>query len=400
MHKRKRHFAIVGKIASADQWASLMMLAALGLALLCVNSPLKLSYDLFHHTSVALSFGDFVLQKPLVFWINEGLMAFFFLAVTLEIKREILEGHLCSVRQMLLPAFAALGGMVVPAAFYLFFNRDNPELMQGWAIPTATDIALSLGVLSLLGKRVPVELKLFLAALAIFDDLGGVLIIALFYGSHLTVSVLVFSLFGIAALFSLNRFGVSRVSPYIVIGIFLWSTFQESGIHPTMAGVAVALALPLRLKNSKNYNPLRFVEDGLHPWVAFFIVPIFAFFNAGIVLSYISLPHLSSTLSLGIVVGLVLGKPLGIFSFAWLAHLFGFASLADHVNWRQIFGVALLGGIGFTMALFLNTLAFPYNENSEAGRIAILIGSSLAAILGWAWLHFSLPQKEEAKLEA
>ena len=392
MHKRKRHFAIAGKTASADQWASLMMIGALGVALLCVNSPLKVSYDVFHHTPVALSFGDFILQKPLVFWINEGLMAFFFLAVTLEIKREILDGHLSGVRQMLLPAFAAIGGMAVPAAFYLFFNRYNPELMQGWAIPTATDIALSLGVLSLLGKRVPVELKLFLAALAIFDDLGGILIIALFYGSHLTMSVLIFSLLWIAALFALNRFGVSHASLYIVIGILLWASFQESGIHPTMAGVAVGLALPLRLKKSCAYIPLRFVEDGLHPWVAFFIVPLFAFFNAGIVLTDMSFHHLGSPLALGIIAGLVLGKPLGIFSFVWLAHVFGFAKLAENVNWPQIFGVAILGGIGFTMALFLNTLAFPHNGNPEIGRMAVLVGSLLSAVAGYIWLHINLPE--------
>ena len=394
MHKRRRHFAIAGRTASADQWAALMMIGALGVALLCVNSPLKLAYDIFHHTPVVISFGDFILQKPLVFWINEGLMAFFFLAVTLEIKREILDGHLSGTRQMLLPAFAALGGMAVPAAFYLFFNRDNPTLMQGWAIPTATDIALSLGVLSLLGKRVPVELKLFLAALAIFDDLGGILIIALFYGSHLTVSVLFFSLLGIAALFALNRFGVTHASLYIVMGILLWATFQESGIHPTMAGVAVGLALPLRLKKSCAYIPLRFVEDGLHPWVAFFIVPLFAFFNAGIVLTDISPHHLGSSLSLGIIAGLVLGKPLGIFTFAFLVHLSGLARLADHINWRQIFGVALLGGIGFTMALFLNTLAFPHNGNPEIGRLAILIASLISAVAGYAWLHLSLPKSE------
>ncbi len=392
MHKRTRHFAVAGKTASADQWASLMMIGALGLALLCVNSPLKAPYGLFHHTPVAVSFGDFILQKPLVFWINEGLMAFFFLAVTLEIKREILDGHLSGIRQMLLPAFAALGGMVVPAAFYLFLNRGNPELMQGWAIPTATDIALSLGVLSLLGTRVPVELKLFLAALAVFDDLGGILIIALFYGSHLTVSVLIFSLLGVAALFALNRFGVTHASLYIVMGIFLWATFQESGIHPTMAGVAVGLALPLRLKKPCAYIPLRFVEDGLHPWAAFFIVPLFAFFNAGIVLTDISFHHLTSPLALGIIAGLLLGKPLGIFSFAWLAHLLGFASPAEHVNWRQIFGVALLGGIGFTMALFLNTLAFPVNGNPEIGRMAVLVGSLLSAVAGYIWLHINLPE--------
>lgn len=394
MEKRKRYFFIAGKTASADQLASLMMIGALGFALLCVNSPLKFSYDLFHHTPVVVSFGDYILQKPLVFWINEGLMAFFFLAVTLEIKREILEGQLSSIRQILLPAFAALGGMAVPAAFYLFINQGNPELLKGWAIPTATDIALSLGILSLLGKRVPVELKLFLAALAIFDDLGGILIIALFYGSHMTMSVLIFSLLGIAALFSLNRFGVSRASLYIVLGILLWATFQESGIHSTMAGVAVGLALPLRLKKPCSYIPLRFVEDGLHLWVAFFIVPLFAFFNAGIVLSDISLPLLGSPLALGIIAGLVLGKPLGIFTFAWLAHLFGFASLAEHVNWRQIFGIALLGGIGFTMALFLNTLAFPVNGNPEIGRIAILAGSLISGTAGYFWLRFNLPKDE------
>ena len=233
---------------------------------------------------------------------------------------------------------------------------------------------------------------MFLAALAIFDDLGGILIIALFYGSHMTLSVLIFSLLGIVTLFCLNRFGVSNSSLYIVIGIFLWTTFQESGIHPTMAGVVVGMALPLRLKKPCSYIPLRFVEDGLHLWVAFFIVPLFAFFNAGIILSDLSLDHLASPMSLGIIAGLVLGQPIGIFTFAWLAHFFGIASLAENVNWRQIFGVALLGGIGFTMALFLNTLAFPDNSNPEIGRIAILAASLFSGAVGYLWLHLNLPQ--------
>ncbi len=390
---RQRKFQIRGRTLGADQWASLMMLAALGLALLWVNSPLKLSYDLFHHTPMVISFGEFILQKPLVFWINEGLMAFFFLAVTTEIKRELLEGHLSAPRQMLLPAFAALGGMIVPAAIYLFINQGNPVFSQGWAIPTATDIALSLGVLSLFGKRVPLELKIFLAALAIFDDLGGILIIAVFYGSHLTWSVMAFVLAAVAVLFLLNRFGITRVSFYIVIGIFLWAALQQSGIHPTMAGVAVGLALPLRVKKPCAYIPLKMVEDGLHPWTAFFIIPLFAFFNAGIVFSDVTLTNLVSPLSLGVVAGLFIGKPLGIFLFAWIAHRLKFASLTDHVNWRQIFGVALLGGVGFTMALFFNALAFPLNGNPEIGRVAILVGSLLSAVCGGLWLHLSLPKE-------
>lgn len=391
MLKRFRHFVIAGKTASADQWAGLMMIAALGLALLCVNSPLKPAYDLFHHTKVVVSFGDFILHKSLLLWINEGLMAFFFLSVTLEIKRETLEGHLSGPRKMFLPAFAAIGGIVVPAAIYLFMNRNSPELTHGWAIPTATDIALSLGILSLLGKRVPLELKLFLASLAIFDDLGGMFIIVLFYGSQMSISHLILSLLGIFALFVLNRFGVSRASLYIVTGIFLWSTFQESGIHPTIAGVAVGLALPLRLNLPRPNIPLLFVEHGLHFWVAFFIVPLFAFFNAGIILSAVSIKSLESPLALAIVVGLVLGKPVGIISFAWLAQVFGFSTLGENVNWRQMIGVALLGGMGFTMALFLNSLAFSGNGFLEAGRIAILAGSLVSGAAGFFWLRFSLP---------
>ncbi len=392
MSKRFRHFVIVGKTASADQWAGFMMIAALIFALLSVNSPLKSAYDVFHHTKVAVSFGDFILHKSLVFWINEGLMAFFFLSVTLEIKREILEGHLSGARKILLPAFAAIGGIVVPAAIYLFINRNSPELIHGWAIPTATDIALSLGILSLLGKQVPLELKLFLAALAIFDDLGGILIIALFYGSQMTVSHLFFSLLGIFALFVLNRFGVSRASLYIVTGIFLWLTFQESGIHPTIAGVAVGLALPLRLNLPRPNIPLLFVEQGLHFWVAFIIVPLFAFFNAGIVLDDMSIKNLGSPPALAIVVGLVLGKPVGIIIFAWLAHIFGFSTLGEDVNWRQMIGVALLGGMGFTMALFFNSLAFSGNGILEIGRIAILAGSLVSGAAGFFWLRFNLPQ--------
>jgi Na+:H+ antiporter, NhaA family len=390
---RKRKFIITGKVASAEQWASFMMIGALGLALFMVNSSLQSLYDLIHHTPVSISFGNFIESKPLVVWINEGLMAFFFLAITLELKREIREGHLCNPRQMLLPAFAALGGMVVPIGIYLIINRDNPEFLRGWSIPSATDIALSLGILSLLGKRVPIELKLFLAALAIFDDLGGIIIIAFFYGSQLTVSIFVASMLIIALLFILNHFSVNHASIYIVMGIFLWVILQESGIHPTMAGVAVGLALPLKVKNDSSYIPLKFVEDGLHPWVAFFIVPLFTFFNAGIVLTDISFLQLGSSVSLGIVLGLFIGKPLGIFSFAFFAHRLGLASIADHINWKLIFGVAMLGGIGFTMGLFLNTLAFPNNGNLEISRLAILIGSIFSAIAGTTWLHHFLPPK-------
>lgn len=394
MSKRLRHFVVAGKSASADRWAGLMMIAALVFALLCANSPLKPAYDLFQDTKVVLSFGDFVLHKNLLFWINEGLMAFFFLSVTLEIKRETLEGHLSGARKMFLPAVAASGGIVVPAAIYLIMNSGSPELMNGWAIPTATDIALSLGILSLLGNRVPLELKLFLAALAIFDDLGGIIIIALFYGSQMTLSHLVLSLLGLVTLFALNRFGVSRASLYIVTGILLWTTFQESGIHPTLAGVAVGLALPLRLDLPRSNIPLLFVEHGLHFWVAFFIVPLFAFFNAGIVMSDTSIQSLGSPLALAIIVGLVIGKPVGIMGFAWLAQTLGLGALGDQVNWRQMFGVALLGGMGFTMALFLNSLAFSGNGFLEIGRIAILAGSLVSGTAGFFWLYFSLPERE------
>tara|TARA_R110002096_G_scaffold327314_1_gene521389 strand:- start:12390 stop:13592 length:1203 start_codon:yes stop_codon:yes gene_type:complete len=391
---RKRKFVITGKVASAEQWASFMMIGALGLALFMVNSSLQSLYDLIHHTPVSIRFGDFIESKPLVVWINEGLMAFFFLAVTLELKREIREGHLSNSRQMLLPAFAALGGMVVPIAIYSLINRDSPEYLQGWAIPSATDIALSLGILSLLGKRVPIELKLFLAALAIFDDLGGIIIIALFYGSQLTASVFAVAMLVVVILFILNHFSVTHASIYVVMGIFLWAVLQESGIHPTMAGVAVGLALPLKVTEPSSYIPLKFVEDGLHPWVAFFIVPLFTFFNAGIVLTDISFLQLGSSVSLGIVLGLSVGKPLGIFSFAFIAHRFGLASIAENINWLHIFGVALLGGIGFTMGLFLNALAFPDNGNLEISRLAILLGSLFSAVAGLTWLHLFLPHNK------
>ncbi|WP_138380714.1 Na+/H+ antiporter NhaA [Luteithermobacter gelatinilyticus] len=391
---RKRHFIIAGKTASMDQWGSLMMIGACGVALLWANTPLRPFYDLVHHTPLSISLGGFSLEKPLVVWVNEGLMAFFFLAVALEIKREILEGHLSAQRQIFLPAFAALGGMVVPATLYLLINGNNPEFSRGWPIPTATDIALSLGVLSLFGRRVPVELKLFLASLAIFDDLGGILIIVLLHGGHLSLNVLAVTVLGLVTLFFLNRFDVTHASLYIVIGIFLWAAFQDSGIHPTLAGLMVGAALPLRLHKDGVYVPLHFVERGLHPWVTFFIVPLFAFFNTGIVLADFTFSQLLVMPSLGIVAGLVVGKPLGIFSFAWLAHMSGIARLGSHVTWRLVFGVALLGGIGFTMALFLNALAFPHNGNPETGRMAVLIGSLLSAVIGSVWLHVHLPAKQ------
>lgn len=388
---RKHKLTVAGKVATVSQWASIMMLTALGIGLIWVNSPLKIFYDLFHHTPVAISFGGYALNKPLVVWINDGLMAFFFLAVTLEIKREVLEGHLSSMRQMLLPAFAALGGMIVPAVIYLVLNGDNPDFARGWSIPTATDIALSLAILSLFGNRVPVELRVFLAALAIFDDLGGILIIALFYGSHLSFLPLIFVAAGLVALFLLNKFGVTHASLYVVIGLFLWIALQQSGIHPTLSGVAVAVALPLRVPRSCSYVPLKIVEDGMRPWVAFFIVPLFAFFNAGIVFSEASLEHLQSPVLIGIAAGLFIGKPLGIFMGAWLAYLLNFADLMVNVTWGQIFGVALLGGIGFTMALFFNAVAFPYDGLSEVGRLAVLIGSILSGLAGYLCLDRALP---------
>ncbi|KWT03276.1 Na+/H+ antiporter NhaA [Pseudomonas amygdali] len=367
--------AFIKRFFAAEAAGGLILMAAALAALIVANSPLADSYFAALHTVLA--------GMSVAHWINDGLMAIFFMLVGLEIKREMLAGQLASWSQRALPGFAALGGMVVPALIYVAFNWGQPDTIGGWAIPAATDIAFALGVLSLLGKRVPLSLKIFLSALAILDDLGAVLIIALFYTSDLSIPMLLAALGSIAVLVALNRLGVKKLLPYLIVGALLWFFMLQSGIHATLAGVALALCIPLGKPAEEASSPLLHLEEKLHPWVAFAVVPVFGFANAGVSLSGITADKLLGPVPLGVALGLLIGKQVGIFALAALAIRAGLARLPDGSNWGQLYGVAALCGIGFTMSLFIGALAFPgAPELVYEVKVGVLIGSVLSALLG------------------
>lgn len=365
--------------------SGLLLIAAAALALIINNSSLSWLYNGLLDTPVVAQIGALKIAKPLLLWINDGLMAMFFLLIGLEVKREVLDGQLSKPSQIVLPGAAAIGGMVVPALVYWFLNRDDPTALGGWAIPMATDIAFALGVLALLGKRVPVSLKLFLMTLAIIDDLGAIIVIAIFYSG--TLSTLSLALAGacIVALIAMNRLGVVKLGPYMIIGLILWVCVLKSGVHATLAGVTLAFCIPLRTKNAEP-SPLMTLEHALHPWVAYGILPLFAFANAGLSLSGVTLESFTHHVPMGIAVGLLLGKTLGVFGLTWLAVKIGIAALPQGANWGQVLGVAILCGIGFTMSLFVGSLAFVPGASEYAGmdRMGILTGSILAALIGYA----------------
>ena len=366
-------------------------------ALLLQNGPLSEYYTGFLHTHVEIRFGELQIAKPLLLWVNDGLMAVFFFMIGLEVKREVIEGHLSSVRQVTLPAIAAVGGMIVPALVFLFFNTGDQFAMNGWAIPTATDIAFALGILSLLGPRVPVSLKIFLMALAIIDDLGAIIIIALFYTTDLSTTSIVIASIALAVLFAFNRLNVVKQSLYIVVGIVLWVSVLKSGVHATLAGVALALMIPLESRDERGqtFSMLKNMEHGLRYWVAFFILPLFAFVNAGVDLRGISLEEIAGPVPMGIMLGLFLGKQIGVFGFSWIAIKLGVASRPTGATWRQLYGVAILQtmafailtGIGFTMSLFVDSLAFNDTDLYRyADKLAILLGSFLSGVTGYLLL--------------
>ncbi len=366
----------------------LLMIAAAA-ALLLSNSAFSWLYDAFLSTPVVVQIGALAIDKPLLLWINDGLMAVFFFLVGLEIKRELLQGQLSSWNQASLPLFAAIGGMILPALIYVAFNLGDPTALNGWAIPAATDIAFALGVLALLGSRVPVALKIFLLALAIIDDLGAIVIIALFYTADLSIISLVIAAVCLAILLTLNLSGVRRIAPYVLVGIVMWVCVLKSGVHATLAGVVIALTIPLRVPDTGKPAPLLKLEHELHPWVAFFVMPVFAFANAGVSLSGLSVADLFAPIPLGIALGLFLGKQLGVFGFAWLAARAGICRLPEGATWFQIYGVALLAGIGFTMSLFIGTLAFTDPEHAAAVRLGVLSGSTLSALAGYVILRMA-----------
>lgn len=372
--------------------AGILLIFVTILALFLQNSFLAEFYTSFLHTPVEIRFGDLQIAKPMLLWVNDGLMAVFFFLIGLEVKREVMEGHLSSLKQITLPGIAAIGGMVVPALVFIMFNKGESFAMNGWAIPTATDIAFALGILSLLGPRVPVSLKIFLMALAIIDDLGAIVIIALFYTSELSTLSITIAAVSLVILFIMNRMNVAIKSVYIVVGIVLWVSVLKSGVHATLAGVALAFMIPLSSKDKEGntFSMLKEMEHGLHYWVAFMILPLFAFVNAGVDLKSISLEEMAGPVPLGIILGLFVGKQVGVFGFSWLAIKMGIASLPKESNWTLLYGVSVLTGIGFTMSLFVDTLA--YNDTQlyhYADKLAILLGSFLSAIVGYLILRMA-----------
>jgi len=365
--------------------SGLLLIAAAALALIINNSPLSHLYASFLDVPVVAQIGALKIAKPALLWINDGLMALFFLLIGLEVKREVLDGQLSKPSQVVLPGAAAIGGMVVPALIYWALNKDNPAALGGWAIPMATDIAFALGVLALLGKRVPVSLKLFLMTLAIIDDLGAIIVIAIFYSTDLSGASLAGAAACLIALIAMNRLGVVKLGPYMIVGLILWVCVLKSGVHATLAGVTLAFCIPLRTKNAEP-SPLLTLEHALHPWVAYAILPLFAFANAGVSLAGVNLESFTHHVPMGIAAGLLLGKTVGVLGFTWVAIKTGLAVLPQGANWGQVLGVAILCGIGFTMSLFVGSLAFLPGSSEYAGmdRMGILTGSILAALIGYA----------------
>lgn len=373
---------IIKKILHSKSTPGLILCLAALAAVFFANSSLTGLYAGFKNIPIVLQVGNFIIDKPLLLWINDGLMAIFFLLVGLEIKRELIEGHLSTFNKAVLPAIAALGGIAVPALVYSYFNWNDPATMNGWAIPAATDIAFALGVMLILGDRVPASLKVCLVAVAIIDDLMAIIIIALFYTAEISVLSLMLAGCGLSIAAFMNWRKVTNLGPYVVIGLFIWGCVLKSGVHATLAGVALGLLIPLKAKNEEGKSPLKVMEHGLHPWVAFGVIPIFAFANAGISFAGITLDNFMQPVTLGIMLGLFLGKQLGVMSITWLACTLKLCRLPENTTWPQYYGMALLTGIGFTMSLFIGTLAFSDVTMLTPVRLGVLSGSLLSAVAG------------------
>lgn len=382
----------------------LVLVGAAILALICANTPLyHLYHYFFNEVNFAIGFAnnggwEFTLEKSLLLWINDGLMAIFFFLVGLEIKRELSEGTLSDKKNIVLPAMAAIGGMAIPALIYVFLNMDAPHNMHGWAIPAATDIAFALGVLALVGSRAPVSLKILLTAVAIIDDVGAIIIIALFYSEQFSPTILMTACLPLAALVLLNWRGASSAVPYILLGVVLWVLVLKSGVHATLAGLTVALFIPMRCRTNPRYSPAKFLEHELHPWVAFMILPVFAFANAGVPLNDIGFANLLNPVTLGIALGLFAGKQLGVFAMLWMVIKLGWAPKPAGTNWTQLYAVSILCGIGFTMSLFIGSLAFPGDMVLQAGvRVGVLLGSLASAVLAYVLLRYGPTTQMQVK---
>ena len=376
-----------------------LLLVSVVIAMLVANSPLSGVYAALLDTTVAIQVGALVINKPLVLWINDGLMAVFFFLVALEIKREIMEGELSSFEQVLLPGMGALGGMILPALIYVWLNRGDAVALDGWAIPVATDIAFALALLGAFGARVPTSLKVFLLTLAILDDLAAITIVALFYSGDLSPGMLLIGIITLTIATAMNRMGVTRTSSYILLGVVLWVAVLKSGVHATLAGVLIAFCVPIR--DEQGNSPLRELEHNLHGPVAFVILPAFAFVNGGLAVAGVSLTEFTHPVTLGVTTGLLVGKPLGIMLFVGLAVALGLARLPKGVNWPQLLGVAFACGIGFTMSLFIAGLAFEHGSGDyfSGDRLGILMGSFLSALAAYGLLHFSLPKAAPDSLD-
>jgi NhaA family Na+:H+ antiporter len=390
--------ATIKNFLQMESAGGIVLMAGAALALIAANSPLSSFYDIFIETPVEIRIGRFEISKPLLLWVNDGLMAVFFFLIGLEVKREILEGELSRPANVMLPAVAAVGGIVAPVAVYAAFNYGDAIAMNGWAIPAATDIAFALGILMLLGSRVPVSLKVFLVSLAIFDDLGAIVIVAIFYSTNLSIFALSVASLCLIVLAYMNWRHVSSVAAYVLVGVVMWAAVLKSGVHATLAGVALAMFIPMRARDELDRSPLRELEHDLHTVVAFGVLPLFAFVNAGISFAGMSLADVMHPVSLGIAAGLFLGKQLGVFLLCYMAIKLGMAKLPAGAGWGALYGVAILSGIGFTMSLFIDTLAF---ENLPPGtvfdfdkRLGILLGSIASGIIGYIVLDRTLPKAE------
>ncbi|WP_370032388.1 Na+/H+ antiporter NhaA [Qipengyuania mesophila] len=378
---------------ASESAGGIVLIVAAAIALAIANSQLLPHYKALLDTPVLFSAGNLIsIDKPLLLWINDGLMALFFFLIGLEVKREIVTGQLRSWKQASLPVYAALGGMIVPALIFVVLNTGSPENIRGWAIPAATDIAFALGLLALLGSRVPVALKALLLAIAIIDDIGAIAIIALFYTENMNLAALGLAIVPAVGMLLFNRAGVARTIPYFLFGAILWICILKSGVHATLAGVITAMFVPIATGDER---PLERLEHALHPWVAFLILPVFAFANAGVSFAGAGFDALFAPLSLGIAAGLVIGKQVGVFGACWFAAKTGLASLPDDVSWRHIFGLACLAGIGFTMSLFIGGLAFVDPGQIDAVKLGVLSGSLVSALLGMAVLGISSSRHDE-----
>ncbi|GMG86113.1 Na+/H+ antiporter NhaA [Biformimicrobium ophioploci] len=387
----------IKKIIEHESFGGMLLVATAALAMLLANSALQGFYFDILNTPVVVAVGEYSLQKPLLLWVNDGLMALFFLVVGLEIKREVMEGHLASKDQIMLPGIAAAAGMIFPAIIYAAINFDSPETLRGWAVPSATDIAFAIGIFTLFGSRLPVSLKLFLLSVAIFDDIGAIIIIAVFYSGDLSLTSLAIAALGLGVLFALNRARVLNLAPYVIVGLVIWVAVLKSGVHATLAGFVTAWFIPLRVNVVKSMAPLHRMEHGLLPWVTLLILPVFAFANAGVSLAGFSAERLLNPVTLGIALGLFFGNQVGIFSVVWLSVKAGIAKLPENATWAQVYGVSLLCGIGFTMSLFIGSLAFEgFAAYQDDVKVGVLLGSLLSALAGARVLYVCSRKNEPA----